>query len=98
MRDQVPSPEISVGRNVMAVDRNWIRSEPKVFRVNIQALLNGIEESVKNIRENHKELMELAPEFFEGPYLKSVDNWLESYGAEMRARWAFHKSDPKVNG
>ena len=80
----------------MAVDRDWIRSEPKVFRVNIQALLNGIEESVKNIRENHKELTDLAPEFFTSPYTKTADNWLESYMAELKAMWEFHKDDPKV--
>lgn len=78
------------------VDTEWIRSDPKVFRVNITALLRGIEESVKNIRENHKELLELAPEFFDSAYARTVDNWLESYGAEMEAMWEFHKNDRKV--
>lgn len=78
------------------VTRGWIRSDPKVFRVNITALLRGIEESVKNIRENNKELMDLAPEFFTSPYTQTVDGWILGYAEELKAMWEFHKNDPKV--
>lgn len=80
----------------MAVDREWIRSEPKVLRVNIQALINGIEESISNIIENHDELQKLAPEFFKSAYMSEAMIPFRDYRSELYSMWLHHKNNPLV--
>jgi hypothetical protein len=86
-----------VKKRMLRENFKYIRSDPKIFRMNIQALLNASQDSIQNLRDNHKILMEMAPEFFDSAYSRTVDNWFESFGAELKAMWDYHKNDPMVS-
>jgi hypothetical protein len=66
-------------------EREFIRGDPELFKVNIRVLVNAIDESCKSLLFNFDKLKDLAPEFFNNGVLNHMANDVESFGAELMA-------------